>query len=103
MSRLDEGALLRRALERSADSAGITLAVERSDFKRWASATFTGARHAVTLRAMDGDGLDWWLGALPEADLPVRGQLVADLKIVSVTRAYGAVVAMLEVLTVADR
>lgn len=101
MSRLDADALLCRALERSADAAGVELTIQHSAATRWASATFAGARHEITCAMIATNAADRWLGDLPEADLPLRGHLVADLKVVAVTRE-GAVTARLEVLTVAD-
>lgn len=103
MSRLDVDALLRRAVERSGDLAGVAVRVTRSDTASWASATFTGARHELAVEGAAGAALDRWLGALPETDLPLRGHLVADLKIVAIARDDGVTRATIEALTVEER
>lgn len=98
----DVATLLERRLRVAATAAGVSVAITRSDWTRWASATFTGARHVITLAA-DPAGFDAWLATLPEADLPLRHHLVADMVIVA-RRAVGShVEADLEVLTVEDR
>lgn len=102
MSRLEASALLRRAVERSADAAGVTLTVRRSDSTRWASATFAGARHELTVLLEEGATATGWLDALPDLDLPMRGHLVADLKIVRTAPAADGREVVLEVLTVED-
>ena len=69
------------------DAAGVTVRIVRSDATRWASATFAGARHELVLRGQtQARRSTHWLAALPEAELPLRGHLVADLKIVAVQR-----------------
>ena len=102
MSRLDADALLRRALERSADAAGLNLTVTRSDSARWASATFNGARHELTLVLPDNPAAAAWLHHVPDAELSLRGHLVADATVVRTTRADGRMTASLEALTVED-
>ncbi len=94
----DAATLLERRLRIAAEAAGVTIAIPQSDWTRWASATFVGARHRLTL-ASDDPGFGDWLATLPEAELPLRGHLVAD---VVVLRATGAV-AEVEVLTVEER
>lgn len=102
MSRLDADALLRRALERSAAAAGLALGIERSESTRWASATFVGARHELTATLADHTGADAWLAALPEAELPLRGHLLADLQVVGRSCTDGVVALVIEALTVED-
>ena len=99
----DAATLLARALDRSARGAGLTLAVRHADWRRWASATFTGARHELTVELPDGDAAERWLDALPEADLPVRGHLVADAVVLRQHGEGELRVATLEILTVEDR
>ena len=96
----DAGTALRRAVERDARRAGCVVAIAATEATHWASATFVGARHRLTLDGADGSILDAWLDALPEADLPIRGHLVADLVIVSRHRAAGRMAALIEALTV---
>ena len=95
--------LLQRAIERSADAAGVGIVVTRCTLTRWASATFAGARHELAATLTGGSVAERWLAALPEAELPVRGHLVADLKIVAATRADDRIEVVLEALTVEDR
>ena len=98
----DPGTALVRALEANARRAGCPMRLTASDWTRWASATFTGARHDVTLEADDSGALDGWLTELPEADLPIRGHLVADVIITSVRRADGCATIRIEALTVEE-
>jgi len=98
----DPGTALVRALEADARRAGCQVRMNASDWTRWASATFTGARHELTLEAGESDALDAWLAELPEADLPIRGHLVADIVVTSVGRAEGLATIRLEALTVRE-
>lgn len=103
MSGLDADARLRRALAVSAGAAQIDLAIVRSAATRWASATFTGARHELELAGTASDAAERWLAELPEAELPLAGHLVADLKIVAMTQAERDLTVTLEVLTLEER
>ncbi len=94
----DAATLLDRRLRIAAEAAGVTIAITGSDWTHWASATFNGARHRLTI-ASDDAGFDPWLATLGEADLPLRGHLVADLAVVA--RRGNA--ADLAVLTVEER
>lgn len=66
----DAATLLERALLTAADSAGCPVAVVTSDWTRWASATFTGARHSLTLTAAASPRLDRWLVGLGKPNSP---------------------------------
>lgn len=99
----DAARLLARALECSADRAGIALTVEESRATGWASATFVGARHQLTVAGPASETFDRWLAALPETDLPMKDHLVADLTPISVERSAGTVTATIEALTVEER
>ena len=90
----DPTILLARALRLSAQAAGVTMFVVGSAERDWASATFAGVRHRLDLAVEPGARLDAWLKALPNADLRLRGHLVADL---TVDRRDGTIV--LDVLT----
>lgn len=96
----DSATLLQRALERSADAAGCAVAVAVHETKRWASATFVGARHRLALTLRDDQASSNWLAALGEAELTMRGHLVADIVTLSVTRRNGEAFVALEALTV---
>lgn len=103
MNVADAAVALPRTIVRAARCAGVAADVEIRSSTRWASATFTGARHELRVSFdRSGDALRW-LRALPEADLPVTGHLVADLKIVALDHVGARSVATLEVLTVEDR
>ena len=102
MSGLDVDALLRRALERAADAAGVVMTVSRSESGRWASATFAGAHHELAARVADGPAAAAWLATLSEVELTLRGHLVADIQIVRMVRADGEIALLLEALTVED-
>lgn len=93
---------IERALVRSAADAGIVLAVATASATSWASVTFTGARHRVTIAASASPLLDTWLAGLPEAEFRLRGHLVADLAIVGEARSGDPVEVALELLTVED-
>ena len=99
----DVGALFGRALERSADAAGLSLAIERASATRWASATFTGTRHDLTLTLAPGPAAAAWLATLPEAEWTIRGQLVADLRVMRAAVTADRLTAVIEALTVEDR
>lgn len=99
----DAHTLLSRALLAQAAAAGCPVTLVRSDWTRWASVTFTGARHAITLSSHSGTALDRWLAELPEAEFALHGHLVADLLVAGTRRSGNAVEISLEVLTVEDR
>ncbi|MES2445002.1 MAG: hypothetical protein V4574_19425 [Pseudomonadota bacterium] len=98
----DAGTLLERALCESAEAAGCPLAVRVSEMTRWASITFTGARHLLTLDGDVSPALDAWLAALPEAEFALRDHLVADLSVQSTRREGAAATIVLEILTVEE-
>ena len=99
----DAATLLARALTASAEAAGCPVAIGEADWSRWASATFTGARHVLCLSAAPSPALIAWIAGLPEAEFALRGHLVADLSVTAV-RHGGAEIAMeLEALTVEER
>ena len=99
----DVATLLERALLAGAARADCPLSLACSEMERWASATFTGARHRITLVGERSAALDSWLAALPEAEFMLRGHLVADIKLVRVRRAGAAATIAIEVLTVEER
>ncbi|MGN7160032.1 hypothetical protein [Sphingomonas sp. SAFR-052] len=94
----DAATLLERRLRIAAEAAGVAATVGESDWTRWASATFVGARHRVPIGG-SGVAFDAWVAALAEAELPLRGHLVADVAVVA--RSGDRVV--VEVLTVEER
>ncbi|WP_448663649.1 hypothetical protein ACG3SL_02945 [Sphingomonas sp. CJ20] len=99
----DAGTLLARALVAAADAAGCPVMLVEGDWTRWASATFVGARHVLVLRGPCGTALDRWIAGLPDAELALRGHLVADLTIAGVTRTPEGATIRVEALTVEER
>jgi len=99
----DAATLLTRGLLASAEAAGCPVAIPAADWTRWASVTFNGARHLLTLAAPASPALDAWLTGLPEAEFALRGHLVADVSVESVHREGNAATVLLEVLTVEER
>ena len=98
----DAATLLVRSLEADSQRAACPMRVTDSSWTRWASATFNGARHELSLEATDSAALAAWLDALPEADLPMRGHLVADIVVIGVSRAGGVATIRVEALTVEE-
>ncbi len=98
--RADTATLLDRAVIADAARVGVTVSVVASGATRWASATFVGARHRLTLSSEETDAAAAWLDGLADADLPLRGHLVADLIVVDRTVADARFTGTIEVLTV---
>ena len=71
--------MFRRALIAWAGEHGRVLTVGAIRARPWASATFEGERVAVALAPTDLDAA--WSAGLAEAELHVRGYLVADLSV----------------------
>lgn len=93
---------LEQALIRSAANAGIKLSVMSAASTSWASVTFSGARHQLTVMAPATVSLEAWLAGLPEAEFRLRGHLVADLVVANEPRVGEQAAATLEILTVED-
>ena len=83
------------ALLRHVPSAHVIEARERP----WASVTFAGARHWLTLLVPAAYGANI-AQDLPEADLPLVGHIVADLAVIRQTPKAGGIALVLEALTV---
>jgi hypothetical protein len=92
----DVGTRLARALEAS----GPGVAVARRTATRWASVTFTGARHELDCTAPATPALEQWLADLPEAEFALPGHLVADLTIAAMTATAERIDFRIEALTV---
>lgn len=97
----DAATLLERALLTDAAAVGFVVTVPQCTSTRWASATFTGARHELTLIAPVCAAK--WLAGLSEAELKLRNHLLADLAIVRQHRADGLVTATIAALTVEEQ
>lgn len=98
----DAGTLLVRAVEAYAFGANCLVRVADSDWTRWASATFNGARHVISLEAEESPALERWLADLPDANLAIRGHLLAELVITGISRADRVARIAIEALTVEE-
>jgi hypothetical protein len=98
----DAGVRLERALLAHAAAARCAVTIADATWVRWASATFAGARHTLWLEAATSAELDAWIADLPEADLVLRDNLVADLAITAVARAGSTARITIEVLTLEE-
>jgi hypothetical protein len=98
------GALLRAIADRF---PGLEFAVEEIRSRSWASVTFTGARHELTVR-VDGTGAgtaaDTFLAGLEAAEFALRGHILADIALITDARhdGGGSVLLQLQALTVKD-
>ena len=86
--------------------AGEPASIEDAGFRPWCSATFLGAQHRMTLRIGSVHALeraDRLAAALPEAELPIPGHIVADLTVDAIRpQEDGAVLMDLAILTIED-
>ena len=98
----DAGTLLIRALRSNASAAGITMQVATIACTPWASATFVGTLHRLTIAADPVPGLRDWIGALPEAEFTMRGHIVADLSVDSIATIGDREHVTIAVLTLID-
>jgi hypothetical protein len=99
----DAATLLERALVAKAEAAGCPIRIVAADWTRWASVTFTGARHALTVTAAPSIALDHWLVGLRDTEFALRGYLVADIDVTRMTREGMVVTIAIEALTVEER
>ena len=99
----DVATLLERALVHAARVAGCEAVIAQASMERWASVTFTGARHQITLALSPKDQALHWLASLPEAEFALRGHLVADLSVDRIDRHATGCTASMSILTVEDR
>ncbi|HEX7820674.1 MAG TPA: hypothetical protein VF463_08640 [Sphingobium sp.] len=92
-----------RLLTALLDRAGAGSAIVDSGITGWASATFVGARHGVTL-ALRGEDMvvraEALLAILPEAEFALAGHIVADLSIDRMDLEAEEVVLTLSILTI---
>jgi hypothetical protein len=98
----DAGTLLIRALRGQATAAGVTMHVESIACTPWASATFVGTLHRLTVAAVAVPSLRDWIDGLPEAEFAMRGHIVADLSVESIETIGDREHVTLGVLTLID-
>lgn len=93
---------LRRALLRRCAA----LDIESIASERWASVTFTGARHRIACR-LGGERAIELAGAfcagIGEAEFELPGHIVADIAVMEMTADRSGVAILLEALTVESR
>ncbi|MET0238724.1 MAG: hypothetical protein ABW184_02400 [Sphingobium sp.] len=85
------------------DRAGPGWETRECALTAWASATFLGARHVVTLRLEGEDAEDRAqrvVGCLPEAEFAIPGHIVADVAIDTVRMTDGGATVALSILTI---
>lgn len=99
----DIGTLVTRAIIQQAAAAGVTIAIDRADWRRWSSATFSGAQHRLTIGGVSVPELRAWMTTLADADFAIRDHLVADLVIAGMRDCAGRLEANIEILTVEAR
>lgn len=99
----DAATRLERALLSAARDAGVCAEIAAADWQRWASVTFTGARHQLTLTAIACPAAHGWLAALPEHEFELGAHLVADLAVAAVRDDGEKLEIEIEALTVEAR
>jgi hypothetical protein len=84
----------------------VHFALDEIRSRRWASATFQGARHELVFR-LEGEGAEdaagQFLSALDARNFILRGHLLADLSLVEEERRAGFARIRLDALTVEER
>ena len=75
----DRGERLARALMAHAGRAGCPILLTVSTVEPWSSVTFSGSVITLAMAAAPGAALSAWLDALPEIDIPLGRDLVADI------------------------
>ncbi|WP_174292194.1 hypothetical protein [Sphingomonas bacterium] len=74
-------ARLAHTLTAAGRAVGLDISVTEHRSRSWASATFAGAQHAITLAAPRSPALGGWVATLPDAELPLTGHLVASIAV----------------------
>ncbi|MFV0921729.1 hypothetical protein ACR720_03180 [Sphingomonas parapaucimobilis] len=77
----DRGERLARTLVAHAARAGCAVRLTVAMVEPWCSATFSGSVIVLTLDAMPGPALTRWLAALPEAEISLGRDLIADIAV----------------------
>ena len=106
MSQTRAGAELRRALRVNFVNFGASVTFESLTSRPWASITFAGERHRLTL-CLPGPGaqaaVDAFLDGLADREFALHGHVLADIEATGIARdADGQIRLTLEALTVED-
>ena len=100
----DATTALLRVLKNSFDRVNF-LNFERVHSREWASITFSGARHEITLRLVGAEAdaaADAFAASLDAAEFRLRGHILADIALVAREATGDGVRLSLEALTVED-
>lgn len=95
-------AQLARVLLASATTAGVVVEIEQHRSRPWASATFVGAQHRLTLAATPEPRQGEWVAGLAEAEFALRGHVVVSLEVERPADGEGDGRIALSVLTIED-
>jgi hypothetical protein len=98
----DVATRLLRALHAGAAASGTAFEVTETVSRPWASATFSGEQHHLVIQADPIPGFRSWLAALPDAELPLRGHILADLAIDAVEQVGSRLRVTIAALTLID-
>ncbi|MBB4155389.1 hypothetical protein GGQ80_003309 [Sphingomonas jinjuensis] len=98
----DAAPLLASALRRSAIAAGISIDIVQAIERPWASLTFSGTRHCLTLTMESGKHADEWLAAIESAALLMRGHVAGEPALVARRQLADLIEATIEVVTIED-
>ncbi|MFL0414935.1 hypothetical protein ACH0AE_13005 [Sphingomonas sp. 179-A 2A2 NHS] len=90
--------LLGRALTASAALAGTPIEITADETTAWHSATFSGARHAIEMRAPVAARS--WLETVGDIDVSLPGHLLAELSVTRRSESAGMLHVRIEALTV---
>ena len=102
--RADPHAGLLRHLRARLAQAGLAAELQSSHSERWASATFTGARHRFHFAAAGlAEGVQRIAAELGESDLPLPDHIVADIALVPAAPGPDGLHFSVEALTVEAR
>jgi hypothetical protein len=75
--------------------------LQRSSSRRWASVTFTGARHRLSVVAPP-PAADWLTERLDAIEFAIPGHLVADIALIGCRKTAGQFELEIEALTIED-
>jgi hypothetical protein len=101
--RADVATLVERTLIADAAACDVALEIGTVSSRRWASATFVGARVVIEVAGPAGTAALRWISALPEAEFAIRGHLMADIAVTRHERGAERFAATVELLMLEER
>lgn len=93
----------RRLVAALAERTASEVSVEQLRSRPWASATFTGARHCLTVHVGGVDaeqGADRLVGGLEEAEFDLGPDLLVDIALIGRNRVADGIELVVEALTI---